>query len=557
MLICGVKLTHDGGIAVLEGNKLMFSIEAEKVGNSARYSNFDKLDSIIDYLRLEGLTPGEIDRFTVDGWASMKDGAAPSIDVTLNTEPMCVPVAPYIHGLIEPDPLKRTWFTGLPGSPISPGYASFSHVAGHVMTSYCTSPFAKASEDAMVLVWDGGMLPQLYMVRPNTLQVEALGPLFSLIGNTFSAFCQEFEPYLIDRSLMSAHERDQRELEVPGKAMAYAGMGRVEPSTFDIFDRLTAELSTLSVEDGHVIGRTARSRRDILFPGLSNADLIASFQAYIGHLMVESFKRHFDIYPHGKALNLCMSGGCGLNIKWNSALRSSGLFNDVWIPPFTNDSGGAIGSACCEMVRETRSFALDWSVYSGPSLRKDISPTGWGSRSCSEEELAQILHQQNEPIAVLSGRAELGPRALGNRSLLAPAVDTEMKQRLNQIKGRESYRPVAPICLAEHAREIFEPGSDDPYMLFDHHVRRDWLERVPAIVHLDGTARLQTIGAHAENTAVRRILEAYHKVSGVPLLCNTSANLNGRGFFPDVATAAQWGKTKYIWSDGVLHTNPQ
>jgi carbamoyltransferase len=92
-------------------------------------------------------------------------------------------------------------------------------------------------------------------------------------------------------------------------------------------------------------------------------------------------------------------------------------------------------------------------------------------------------------------------------------------------------------------------------MLFEHRMRPGWADRVPAVVHLDGTARLQTLDAHSD-PAASHILAAYTEISGVPVLCNTSANFEGRGFFPDVASAARWGKTRYIWSDDLLYTNP-
>jgi carbamoyltransferase len=153
---------------------------------------------------------------------------------------------------------------------------------------------------------------------------------------------------------------------------------------------------------------------------------------------------------------------------------------------------------------------------------------------------------------VLNGRAELGPRALGGRSILAAPVDAAMKDRLNDIKRREPFRPVAPICLEEHAPEIFSPGTPDPYMLFEHDVRPAWVARIPAVLHLDGTARLQTVSP-AQDPDLTEILRAYHEVSGVPVLCNTSANFNGSGFFPDVATAIGWDKVDMVWEEGTLY----
>lgn len=255
----------------------------------------------------------------------------------------------------------------------------------------------------------------------------------------------------------------------------------------------------------------------------------------------------------GQRANLVLGGGCALNIKWNALIRASGLFQDVFVPPFPNDAGAAIGTAVCESFQHGN-LALEWDVYSGPSLAARPVPEGWQTQPCDERQLAQLLHAEDEPVVVLSGRAELGPRALGNRSILAPATDPRMKARLNAIKNRADYRPVAPICLENHAHEVFTPGTPDPYMLFEHRMRHGWAERVPAIVHRDGTARLQTIDERSNSAG--RILAAYTQISGVPVLCNTSANFEGRGFFPDVASAAQWKGTRYIWSENVLYTNP-
>jgi carbamoyltransferase len=237
-------------------------------------------------------------------------------------------------------------------------------------------------------------------------------------------------------------------------------------------------------------------------------------------------------------------------------LRGSGLFDEVWVPPFPNDSGAAIGTACCEMFLGGGSAALDWNAYSGPPLLPGAVPDGWTARPCDERQLAEILHRENEPVVVLSGRAEIGPRALGNRSILAPATSAAMKDRLNAMKDRAEYRPVAPICLSGRSAGLFSPGGDDPYMLFDHQIRGDWADRVPAVVHLDGTARLQTIDP-ASDSAAARILTAYADLSGIPVLCNTSANFNGKGFFPDVASAAKWGRAPYIWSEGTLYSSLQ
>ena len=153
----------------------------------------------------------------------------------------------------------------------------------------------------------------------------------------------------------------------------------------------------------------------------------------------------------------------------------------------------------------------------------------------------------------MNGRAESGPWALGNRSILAAAVSPDMKLQLNKLKGREAYCPVAPVCLEEDAPEIFTPGHRDPYMLFEHQVKLSWKDRVPAICHIDGTARLQTVNKE-QNPGIYFLLKRYKELSGIPLLCNTSANFNGKGFFPDISSVMDWGKVNFIWHAGKLYT---
>jgi carbamoyltransferase len=204
------------------------------------------------------------------------------------------------------------------------------------------------------------------------------------------------------------------------------------------------------------------------------------------------------------------------------------------------------------MVRAEGLVPLEWDVYCGPELEAPDMLSGWQKYEVTIGEVAAILHTSGEPVICLQGRAEIGPRALGNRSILASPATHEMKNVLNRVKDREPYRPVAPICMEEHAHQIFNPGSPDPYMLFDHRVREGWEEKVPAICHLDGTARLQTI-SQSQNALVYELLSEFKRLSGLPLLCNTSANYNGKGFFPDVKSVMEWGQVNFIWSKGYLY----
>lgn len=285
---------------------------------------------------------------------------------------------------------------------------------------------------------------------------------------------------------------------------------------------------------------------------VSIEDFLCTFHVFLENLLLERLEAYVRKSRHSTS-NLCFAGGCALSIKWNSKIRSLDLFKNVWVPPFPNDSGSAIGTACCAMVDKTGNSVLEWDVYAGPDLvrRSNTSPA-YNQIPLSITDLGKLLFETGEPVLVLNGRAELGPRALGNRSIISPAVAPTMKALLNKIKGREDYRPVAPICLEEFGPEIFIPGSPDPYMLFDHTVKETWKDRIPAIVHIDGSARLQTI-TKAGNPVIHELLTSYNKHSGIPVLCNTSANFNGKGFFPDVISAMEWDAVNYIWSDNILY----
>ncbi len=553
MLICGVNVTHDGGVALIDDNRLVFSAEAEKLGAGQRYSSLDDLDRVASILRMEGYDPDEIDRFVIDGWYAPTGETAPQVRTRHNGRPLRLPVAPYVETGVSSSPLQRFEFRDVIPGPLR-GYVSYAHVSSHIMGAYCSSPFASQMKEALVLAWDGGMYPRLYRVNPQPLKIEFLGPLFPLLGDVFLEFCLQLEPFCLEWDRTNDRLNPYRRLEIPGKAMAYAALGSAEHSAFPGFQKIINDHSLEKLDA--TLGRTVAMCAKQLFPGFSSADLIATFQAYIGKLLVHSLARVLHRKFAGKHPCLCLSGGCALNIKWNSYIRNSGMFSAVWIPPFPNDSGAAIGIACCEMAQERSALSLEWDVYSGPRLAVGGPAQDWEARACNELQLARLLHEEQEPVVVLHGRAELGPRALGNRSILAPAVKADMKDRLNEIKGRAVYRPVAPLCIESRAQEVFDPGTRDPYMLFEHRVRSNWVDRVPAIVHLDGSARLQTIFQSKTNTVAGQILYEYERISGIPVLCNTSANCSGHGFFQDVRSATAWGRTRYVWADGVLYSNP-
>jgi carbamoyltransferase len=247
------------------------------------------------------------------------------------------------------------------------------------------------------------------------------------------------------------------------------------------------------------------------------------------------------------AKNLCMAGGVALNCVANGRIAREAGFENVWIQPAAGDDGTAIGCAYyghLAVQKQPRTYVMDHAftgvTYSEERLRADmgrpmvrIQATGRKSDDIFAET-AQLLADGNV-IGWLQGRSEFGPRALGNRSILADPRTAEMKTKLNkQVKHRQAFRPFAPVVLAERAHEIFEDHRDSPFMLLAEAVRPEWRDRIPAVVHVDGTARVQTI-REDQNAPLYRLIKAFDKLTGVPVLLNTSFNVKGE---PIVETPA-------------------
>jgi carbamoyltransferase len=239
------------------------------------------------------------------------------------------------------------------------------------------------------------------------------------------------------------------------------------------------------------------------------------------------------------AKNLCIAGGVALNCVANGRIARESGFENVWIQPAAGDDGIAIGCAYygyLEILKQRRGFAMNHSYvgrrYSDQEIKDATSKFLVRIQIKTERsqeitrETAKLLADQRV-IGWFQGASEFGPRALGNRSLLADPRKAEMKDILNRrVKHRQAFRPFAPIVLAERAREIFEGEEDSPFMLIAKRVRPEWRDRIPAVVHVDGTARVQTVREQT-NPALYRLLREFEALTGVPVLINTSFNVKG------------------------------
>ncbi|KPI20562.1 Carbamoyltransferase [Actinobacteria bacterium OV450] len=273
----------------------------------------------------------------------------------------------------------------------------------------------------------------------------------------------------------------------------------------------------------------------------AHADLAASAQAVLEETLLDLVR-----WLHGRTHDdvLTLAGGVALNCVANSRIAREGPFSRVWVQPAAGDAGTALGSALllaagagdapepmtgADLGRDWSDAELGaWLKTAGVPFERppDIAAT-----------VAQAL-ADNAIVAWLQGRSEFGPRALGHRSLLAHPGHAGNLERLNDVKGREQFRPVAPMVIAERAAEIFDGPLPSPYMLFVHDVAADWRERIPAVVHVDGTARIQTVDQERE-PLVARMLTEFERRTGLPVVVNTSLNTAGRPMVDDPRDALE------------------
>jgi carbamoyltransferase len=252
------------------------------------------------------------------------------------------------------------------------------------------------------------------------------------------------------------------------------------------------------------------------------------------------------LHERTRSQALCLAGGVALNCVMNAKIRDHGPFRHVWVQPAAGDSGTALGAALwVDAQHRTASAAspqakghVDERPYTmehaflGPAY-DDVEIKSFLQRSklpyrrveSIAEETADLL-AQDYIIGWFQGAMEFGPRALGARSILASPISPSMQDRLNDIKDREDFRPIAPVVLEEEAAHWFVNAGVSPFMLFVYDVRPDQANRIPAVRHVDGTARVQTV-SRAQHPLYYDLLKAFQRRTGVPVLVNTSFNTRG------------------------------
>lgn len=502
MRIFAYKPGHDGHVALLEDGKLVFSLEAEK-DSGPRYA------PVASELLLHGLSlcTDVPDVIAVSGWMN-------------SFRPMADPVGAGYFGVSA----EAVRIETRPFFDREVRQFSSSHERSHLLGSYAMSPFEQG-EPCYALVWEG-VIGAFYRIGAD-LEITRLGTPMTGPGHKYG-----FLYGLADPSYPADARKSRR--EDAGKLMALSAYGRDTAKTPE--ERRLIE--RLIEHDAAKAALRKADYRDAPFFNIGLDD--PSFRDLARRFQLAIFGRFRDFAgKHLKeGLPLLISGGCGLNCDWNSLWRESGLFADTFVQPCANDSGSAIGTAADAQFHLTGNAKIGWSVYAGEDfVHDDADLTGFEAKPLDRSEIAGEL-ADGAVLAWVQGRYEIGPRALGNRSLIAAPFTKETHARLNRIKKREGFRPIAPILMEEELDRLYRHNGPSPHMLYFQRTKTDALQ---AVTHVDGTARVQTV-RRDQNAAMYDLLAAFRARTGFGVLCNTSLNFNGKGFINRMSDLARYAR---------------
>jgi predicted NodU family carbamoyl transferase len=482
---------HDGAIAYLKSAHLMISIEAEK-NSQYRYSPISSHDVFDALGELEEIP----DVLCTGGWWANEDIVTGSRAL-----------AGY-RGLLENDVIigqRRVL-----GRQIR--HFSSSHERSHLLCAFGMSSLPKGTP-CYALIWEGA-IGAFYEID-SELNITLLADVMNEPGNRYGLLYGLADP-TFPKDWNFSRNSDA------GKLMALASFSvRHTPSADEV------ELMDFLLQDcAHLELRAHENLSQLRYHNVGVDD--PEFRNFAGILSDKIFDVFYQFAKSNlkKRMPLLIAGGCGLNCDWNTKWRDTGFFTEVFVPPVANDSGSAIGTAIDAQFHVTGNPKIDWNVYSGlnfitagpfDSAQYDVYET-------NSELIADIL-ANDLIVGWVNGKYEIGPRALGNRSILAAPFHEGTRVR-NEIKQREQFRPIAPVCLEEESARWFGCDQASPFMLYTHRVRTDALA---AVTHVNGTARIQTVSS-SSNRHLYELLVAFKARTGYGVLCNTSLNFKGRGF---------------------------
>jgi len=533
MIILGLSCYyHDSGAALIRDGKLVAAGEEERFNRKKHFSGFPE-QAVAYCLREAGITIDEVDHVVFYEKPFVK------FNRILETILACWPMT------------YRAWLTAMPlwltqrlrmGNEIQTKLGTDrdmlygQHHLSHAASAFLVSPYGEAAiitadgvGEWATTAWGVGRGHEID-IRKELRYPHSVGLLFSAI-TAYLGF---------------------RVNDAEWKVMGLAPYGK--PTYVDQFREVvdikedgSIRLNLRYFAHSYSTTRTFNRRWEALFgePQRPRETELTDFHrdiAHSGQKIVEEIMVKMAAHVHGETGmdNLCLAGGVALNCVANWRIFKETGFKNMFIQPAAGDSGGALGAAFYvhnTVLKNPRTFVMEHAFW-GPSFTNeqikdalDAADAYYVSIDDEQEllERAARMIADGKVVAWFQGRLEFGPRALGARSLLADPRSNKMKDVINaKVKFREAFRPFAPAILKEHAHEYFDmpAGMDAPYMLLVPNVRPEKRSIIPAVTHEDGTGRVQTV-TEAQHGRYYRLIREFSKLTGVPVVINTSFNVRG------------------------------
>ncbi|MBM3547961.1 MAG: hypothetical protein FJX54_13500 [Alphaproteobacteria bacterium] len=580
MLLLGLHSGHDANVTLMRDGEVIVTVESERVLDLKHAAGLGAMQAAVEAAFLTtGVNPAEVDAVIFADDMHGRLDVNPLVQRATHFGRKLHPVGVVGNTELWPTPGMRF---SLPLGGVKP--ETPVHLCCHSMAHAAGALYMAGFEDAAILVYDGyGTCCGTMAYRYDGVEIACLPDWHDrfLMGLRYGAFGWFL------REIASTASSSQF-LDFAGKVMGLQAYGSAKPDLVLGFREWFtngdyAEYLTCMMQGEHHCQSFIAPPSPKWNPGLylnrlsaedqDSRDIVASMQEAFTQIACEAAR---DLVAATGSRRLVVSGGCALNIVTNERLAGLDEVEDFFVPPNCDDRGISLGAAAlghCGLTGALPHFpAVDLarrrSPYKGmlvtgatpPALGADVSIRAFDlSDPANLKQMARWLARQRI-IGVVQGRSEIGPRALGHRSILTAANDPAMKDHINQrIKKREWWRPFAPVCRAPDLDEYFETPQPDPYMLLGARARERWRRDLGAVTHVDGTARVQAVPDRDANPVLWDLLGAMKAETGAGILLNTSYNEGGKPLVNTRAAAlSMLSKTGMdaTWIEGTLYFKP-
>jgi len=549
MYILGINAYHgDSSACLIKDGSLITAVEEERFRRIKHWAGFPE-KAVKHCLWSAGLGLEDIDYIAIN--RNPKANLYKKVLFTLRKRPSFALIKDSLKNALKVKDIKiiMSERLGMKGQKIKAELYHIEHHRVHMASAFFVSPFERAA----ILSIDGfGDFVSTMMGIGEGNKIEVIDQVNfpHSLGLFYTALTQYlgFPKYGDEYKVMglSAYGRPVY-LEEMEEIVRLKQNGRFELN-LDYFVHHSEGVSMLWEDSEPILGRAYSDRLIEKFgPERRYGEPITEHHQNIAASLQAMYEKAFFhilnyLYERTKIKNLCLAGGCALNSVANGKIFDNTPFKEVYIQPAANDAGGSLGAAYYlyhQIFGKQRNFIMD-RAYWGPDfseaeISEKLKVKSEELNNCkikkidNEDELCKKVAKyiaDGKVVGWFQGRMEWGPRALGNRSILVDPRRAEMKDILNaRIKRREPFRPFAPSILLEAVGEYFEKDYPDPFMIKVYPIKEDKRKVIPAVTHVDGTGRLQTVSKE-ENPLYWRLIKEFGKLTGVPVVLNTSFNEN-------------------------------